>query len=920
MKNKIGKKPEENTTDRRKFLLIAGAAAGLAAVAGLAQKVPSLVDKITGKKSVLRIGWFGQVYAIAPDLIVDGVDDWDQLLQALNALPTGGGKIICYGGNYDFNGHTVSRAINNVTIEGSGMSTYFAGGTPNITAGVQTGWLFKDLRTDAGGLGGTFGTVNFRSKVKIDATLYDDYIVDDTAGGTDASQKPASSNILYDLARDVLKYDLDPNLPVILGTELAPSMIAANWTAGAGWTVKVDPPPYQATRAASAVTTLVPASAIVPNVAKMYLLAFTISSWTAGTITATLGGVVSTAMQGNQVLHLYVNPYTTDNLIFTPDAAFAGIISAVSVKEVTGGVMNIDGDLNFYDSRGHQVRLSYLARHLGEIELNTLLDKSRSSISTSGGVCTYTLYAVYGTTTWDFDGIKYPLGAASASVALIGNTNAAPYTNWVYFKLVGNTPTLTATTSAPTGTYIMVAKFIVGLVSASSTVIYAYNRYRHEVDTFINRVIERIERQGSLYYSGALPTVTATTLSIASGGKWYQGIFQMEGANTVTHAAFYYIKNGVWTAGSALSELLYYYNGDAVSAHKYVNIVWGIVPTTTTAGGTVPTTVKLFAVLQTKPVVEYTLAQARQDIYEATNYYPPNDEMKEAFVPICRTIIDKDTGQFATFDSALYSKDLRGQVTSGGGAPTFYVHPNHSGDVTSAGDGAQTLVATAGVNAIALAAAVQSGAITHEVTKAPTHDAVFDALAGKAPSTGIALSALATQAAYTILANLTSGAAIPTAASIGDVITMLLSLALPENVAILLDPALSADGKYSGICETGTGGAAIAFGSMVYLNSSGKWVVTDADAEATAKGRIGMCVVACGGDTQSITVMFLGKVREDDWDWATVGAPLFLDTTTAGGLTQTPPSGSADCVRIAGFVIDANTVFVQPSPDWLEIP
>jgi len=177
-------KPEANTTDRRKFLLIAGAAAGLAAVAGLVQKVPSIVDKITGKKSIIRIGWFGQVYAIAPDLIVDGIRDDIEAQQALDALPTTGGKIIMYGGPWNsLGGATVARAIPNVTIEGSGKSTYlsFDGVNPFISAGVQTGWLFKDLRTDAGGLGGTFGTNNFRSKVWINTTLYDDLVADATS-------------------------------------------------------------------------------------------------------------------------------------------------------------------------------------------------------------------------------------------------------------------------------------------------------------------------------------------------------------------------------------------------------------------------------------------------------------------------------------------------------------------------------------------------------------------------------------------------------------------------------------------------------------------------------------------------------------------------------------------------------------------
>jgi hypothetical protein len=100
----------------------------------------------------------------------------------------------------------------------------------------------------------------------------------------------------------------------------------------------------------------------------------------------------------------------------------------------------------------------------------------------------------------------------------------------------------------------------------------------------------------------------------------------------------------------------------------------------------------------------------------------------------------------------------------GGPSGTTYTHPNHSGDVTSVADGAQTLVATAGVNAAALAAAVLVGAISDaEVAKAPVHHEVYQALLLKAPSTGIALSALANQAALTALANITGGVAAPTA-------------------------------------------------------------------------------------------------------------------------------------------------------------
>lgn len=458
------------------------------------------------------------------------------------------------------------------------------------------------------------------------------------------------------------------SIPIVTGAELCPTIAAANWTAGAGWTVGVG----TLTRVASAVTTAYPTVAIVPSITANYLVTFTISGWTAGTVTMTFGGVDSTAFQGNQNVYLYVSPYTTGNIIFTPTATFAGVISVVSVKAYTGGEIYIDGGVLYYDSRGHPNRLSHVTRHLSEMQTDTLLDKSRSTLTCSGGVLTYTLYAVYGQGTWNFNGVVYAGAVASANVTLTGGTDAVPKTNWVYFDLDGNTPRLAASTTAePTTTHIMVAEFIVGAVSGSSYTIYGYNRARTEVDSFVKRVIGRLENSGSLYLEGALPTVTSTTLSIASGGKWYQGIFEMTAANTVTVAGgYYYIKNGAYATATTLAPLLFYSDGTAVGGKKFTNIIWGIVPTTTTASGTLPTTVKLVACLQMNPVAEYsTLAEARQDLYDSSSYYPPDQQLKEIFVPIARTIIKEGgTTVFQLLDTGIYWRDLRGVVSSGGGA------------------------------------------------------------------------------------------------------------------------------------------------------------------------------------------------------------------------------------------------------------
>lgn len=460
------------------------------------------------------------------------------------------------------------------------------------------------------------------------------------------------------------------SIPIVTGVELCPTIAAANWTGGAGWTVNTG----NLTRIASAVTTAYPTVAIVPDVTANYLVTFTISGYTAGTVTMTFGGVVSSGLQGNQNVYLYVSPYTTDNLIITPSASFAGEISAVSVKLYTGGELLVDGGMLYYDSRGHPNRLSHVTRHLSEMQTDTLLDKSRSTLTCAGGVLTYTLYAVYGQGTWNFDGIVYPGAVASANVTLTGGSNAVPKTNWVYFYLNGNTPTLASSITEPTVTpQIMVAEFIVGNVSGSSYNIYGYNRARTEVDSFVKRVIGRFENSGSLYLSGSLPTVTSSNISIASGGKWYQGIFEMTSNNTVVApASFYYVfSNGTYVTATSLSNLTYYLDGTAVASNARQNIVWGIVPTSTTASGILPTTVKLFAVLSNKPTSAYTSdTAAEQDVYDTINYFPPDAQLKEVFVPIARTIVRPSASTFNLFGSGLYYKDLRGKILGSGGSAT----------------------------------------------------------------------------------------------------------------------------------------------------------------------------------------------------------------------------------------------------------
>lgn len=122
----------------------------------------------------VRIGFSSSVEA-APvlDYTTTGTADDTQFQAALNALPSSGGKIEAMAGTYTFDA-TVSRAINNVVICGQGNATVFNhdASTPLFSAGSQTNWVFRDFRTDAGGITLTSAT-NYRlDNVTLGATFY----------------------------------------------------------------------------------------------------------------------------------------------------------------------------------------------------------------------------------------------------------------------------------------------------------------------------------------------------------------------------------------------------------------------------------------------------------------------------------------------------------------------------------------------------------------------------------------------------------------------------------------------------------------------------------------------------------------------------------------------------------------------------
>jgi hypothetical protein len=154
----------------------------------------------------------------------------------------------------------------------------------------------------------------------------------------------------------------------------------------------------------------------------------------------------------------------------------------------------------------------------------------------------------------------------------------------------------------------------------------------------------------------------------------------------------------------------------------------------------------------------------------------------------------------------------------------------------------------------------------------------------------------------------------PSAFTTGGTIT------LAENTTIALDPAGSADGKYTGITVAGTAGYTQAFGDLVYLDpTDSRWEAADANsasgADGDARGLLGMVVVA-GTDGNACTILLHGIIRADaKFPSFTINNPIYA-SETAGSVTQTQPTTTDVVIRVVGFALTADEMFLNPSSDY----
>ena len=133
-------------------------------------------------------------------------------------------------------------------------------------------------------------------------------------------------------------------------------------------------------------------------------------------------------------------------------------------------------------------------------------------------------------------------------------------------------------------------------------------------------------------------------------------------------------------------------------------------------------------------------------------------------------------------------------------------------------------------------------------------------------------------------------------------------------------PSTTGSGQFYGdtvVFGSGPSGVdgSIEQGKLYYLDSSQQWEEADADAAASATGMLALAIV-----DDSARFMVKGLARHSNFVGFTTGDVLYV-STTAGGITKTAPTGSADIVRIVGYCTDGGNreIYFDPSKDWVEL-
>ena len=115
-----------------------------------------------------------------------------------------------------------------------------------------------------------------------------------------------------------------------------------------------------------------------------------------------------------------------------------------------------------------------------------------------------------------------------------------------------------------------------------------------------------------------------------------------------------------------------------------------------------------------------------------------------------------------------------------------------------------------------------------------------------------------------------------------------------------------------------TAGSTIAVGEVCFLASDGKWYKVDGILDGTDTGfskMLGICLVAAD-DTEASEMLLYGSITNASFPTLTVGSAVYL-ADTAGTVVVAQPSTANFAIRIVGFATATDTLFFNPSNDYI---
>lgn len=116
------------------------------------------------------------------------------------------------------------------------------------------------------------------------------------------------------------------------------------------------------------------------------------------------------------------------------------------------------------------------------------------------------------------------------------------------------------------------------------------------------------------------------------------------------------------------------------------------------------------------------------------------------------------------------------------------------------------------------------------------------------------------------------------------------------------------------VMTNGSGGT-MNLGDIVHVDTDGDVILADADSTATMPA-FAICLEDSVFNGSTASFLLYGTMTDTAWNWTTVGGPLYV-STTAGDMSQLPPSGTGDISQKVGIALSADTIFFNPSPNYI---